>query len=610
MAEFGMKKKMISRATAVLGGLLCLIAPRVDHAAVPLPFIQTRGTEFVDESGKRVILKGCNLGNWLIIELWMFGGCIQTSDQAHLFAKLDERFGAGRAKQLMDVYRSSWITQRDFDQLKSFGFNAVRLPIDYRLLQSDQAPYEIKPDGFKWIDRAVDFAQNAGIYIILDLHSAPGGQSTDQCTGQSGQNKLWNNPMNQKREVDIWRAIATRYRERSNVAGYDLMNEPYADHKMDVRSELRKMMTDCYTAIRATGDKHVMFFPGALGSFPSFYDDPHVAGWSNVGFTEHFYPGLFGDKVAFEGHIRTLTQAVPTRQKWLDTVQSPYYIGEFNPVLDATGGTNVTRAYFDAFARQGWAGTLWSYKLVKPKGGATSNTWYCVSNADPLPKLKLDSSSYEEFENFFSSFAAIPMAVNQPLHDALTRTIPIALPLDPQDAMQSAPQADGPSLLKNGSFDEAGSRPDVADYWQCEGDGFHRETGRTPMHTGTAEMEYQQTASANSSQIWQDIPAQAGRRYRLSVSVLCDDSKDAKDVNKIELRLEGTLDGHAVTLNSMMVKGSEITAGDKWTQLSVDGTALGNSIRAKIIATPATNAPRGGAVKFDDATLQLLSDGK
>jgi glucan 1,3-beta-glucosidase len=581
-----------------------LLTAAQTHAADPttLPFIHAQGTELVDPSGKKVLLKGCNLGDWLLIELWMFGGCIQTSDQAHLFAKLDERFGKDRAAALMDLYRSSFITARDFDLIRSFGFNAVRLPIDYRLLQSDEAPYALKPDAFKWLDRAVDLAEGSGTYIILDLHAAPGGQSDDQCTGETGTNHLWNNPVNQQRTVDLWQAIASRYRNRSVVAGYDLMNEPYADHHMDVRNDLRKIMTGCYTAIRATGDQHVMFFPGPLGASPEFYGDPHTAGWTNVGFTEHFYAGLFGDKVAFESHLKTLARTFPARQKWLDRVQSPYYIGEFNPVLDAIGGPRVTRAYYDAFAEHGWAGTIWSYKLFKPTGGATTNTWYCVSNAQALPKLDLNSSTYEDFERFFASLATVPLAPNQPLLEALTAANPEKLPLEPVPAGKTADQ---PSLLKNGSFEDAGTQEDLADGWTRDGVGFRRETGAA--HSGKADLGYQGGQnSPKSSGIWQEVPATPGGRYHFSVFVSRDGDAKSQDDTAIELRLEGTLDGRQVILNTTKTHVADVGTSGKWTELSVDGTSLSSSILAHILITRGKAALAAEAFKFDDAALNPL----
>jgi endoglucanase len=594
--------KRLRKIAALAAVLVSTFANRAGYGAGAnaLPFIHAKGTELVNPSGQRVLLKGCNLGNWLLIELWMFGGCMQSSDQAHLFASLDQRFGKDRVEALMDLYRSSFITARDFDLIRSFGFNTVRLPMDYRLLQSDQAPYALKHDAFKWLDRAVDLAEQSGTYIILDLHAAPGGQSNDQCTGESGSNHLWNNPINAQRTVDLWHAISDRYRNRSVVAGYDLMNEPYADHHMDVRGDLRKMMGDCYAAIRSTGDQHVMFFPGALGADPEFYGDPHTSGWTNVGFTEHFYAGLFGDKVAFESHLKTLTRTFAARQKWLDRVQSPYCIGEFNPVLDSIGGPRVTRAYYDAFAHHGWAGTIWSYKLLKPAAGATSNTWYCVSNAAALPKLDLNASSFDEFERFFFSLAMIPLARNQPLFAALTATHPQTLPLE---AVPVKETTDSLSLLKNGSFEDTGSPPDMARSWTSEGDGLQRVAGIA--HSGKSVLVYQSGPDLpKTSGIWQEVPATPGRRYRFSVFVSRDGNVPSQE---IELRLEGILDGHQVVLNSSKIHAAEVASGDRWTLLTVDGTSLGSSIRASIHVTRGTASNNRLRIKFDDADLKSLS---
>jgi endoglucanase len=414
----------IAILASFLGPALCLAEENA-----PLSPIHAQGTQFVDAAGNAVILKGCNLGNWLLIELWMLGGCIKARDQATLFNTLNQRFGPDRGYQLMQTYRGNWITPRDFQMIRSFGFNVVRLPIDYRLLQSDQAPYALKEEGFKWVDKAVDMAQAAHVYVILDMHSVPGGQSDDQDTGEVHTNHFWNNPVNHQRTADLWRAMAQRYRNRSNVAGYDLMNEPFADHKTDVREDLKKIMLECYTAVRDTGDQHIVFFPGTLDKSPAFYDDPHSHNWTNVAFTEHFYPGLFGGKVAFESHLTALTKTFPARQRWLDRAQLPYFVGEFNPVQDATGGAEVTRAYFDTFAQHGWAATMWSYKLVKPTGGASSNTWYCATNAANLPKLSLTGSSYEDFEQFFSTLGTAPLAANPPLLTAMTQSQSPLLPL-------------------------------------------------------------------------------------------------------------------------------------------------------------------------------------
>ena len=79
----------------------------------------------VDPSDQPVTLRGCNLGNWLMIEPWMLGGCLDVPDQGQLTDILSRRFGHERGTRLLDLYRESYITPRDFALIKSFGFNLV-----------------------------------------------------------------------------------------------------------------------------------------------------------------------------------------------------------------------------------------------------------------------------------------------------------------------------------------------------------------------------------------------------------------------------------------------------------------------------------------------------
>jgi hypothetical protein len=416
-----------------------------------LSMLHANGGLIVDEAGRQVILKGCNLGNYLMLESWMLGGCIQQHgipfrDPATFLRTLRSRFGPDRANDLIDAYRQNYIEARDFALIKSFKFNLVRLPFDYRLLQEDQPPFQLKGDAFRWLDHALDMAEAAGVYVILDLHGAPGGQSLEDHTGEAGQNHLWKNGQNYQRTIALWRAIAERYKNRSVVAAYDLLNEPYSDHKMDVRAELARLMPLVCQAIRGTGDQHLMFFPGALGGGISFYGGV-PKGTANIGFTEHYYPGMFGDTPSMETQARTLNLGMPITRSYLTALAVPYYVGEFNVVLEAEDPARTMRAYYDLFAEYGWAGTMWSYRLLKPRAGAAPNAWYMATNAEPLPELDLDTSSFDDFQAFFSGIGQMPLAVNRPLREALTanQSTPLNLrrfasaPASIPPAAQSAP---------------------------------------------------------------------------------------------------------------------------------------------------------------------------
>ena len=187
-----------------------------------LSYLTPEGIAFVDEAGDPVILRGVNFGNWLLLEMWMqasFDGRIP--DQHSLEEVLASRFGEAEKDRLMEVWRSNLITERDFQLLSEYDFNVIRLPFWHTLMEEDDAPFQLKPNAFDWLDQALDWANEHGIYVILDLHGAPGAQGWEHHTGQEGRNELWSSQQNQDRTVWLWRQIAERYRDRSNIAAFD-----------------------------------------------------------------------------------------------------------------------------------------------------------------------------------------------------------------------------------------------------------------------------------------------------------------------------------------------------------------------------------------------------
>ena len=350
-----------------------------------LSLLSTRGTAWVDASGNRIVLKGCNLGNWLLQEMWMHNMRTQgIPDQYTMEQVLTRRFGEAAKDRLMDTYRANYITARDFRIIKSFGMNVVRLPILYTLIEDDHQPYQLKPDAWKHIDRAVDLAEAEGIYVILDLHGAPGGQSGEHHTGREGQNHLWGSEENRKRTIWVWQQIAKRYRDRTAVAGYDLLNEPSAPSE----AELRSLVLTIYRAIREVDPNHTVIFPALADGFASYGQPagrlagkPQELGLANVAVTTHFYPGLFGwGEPSVQTHERWLTQGVSEWRQRVEAGGVPMLVGEMNVVLRAAGGADMMRRSFDTYAGFGWATTMWAYKVFSSEGGVSGGSWGMVTN--------------------------------------------------------------------------------------------------------------------------------------------------------------------------------------------------------------------------------------
>ena len=113
--------------------------------------------------------------------------------------------------------------------IKSAGFNTVRVPVwwgqFYPINNISNSGW--RADAFTELDWLVNAAAAQGLYVIIDMHGAVGGQSTSDDTGQANQNAYWSNGNNQGNTAYMWWQIANHYNGNPTVAGYDLLNETY-----------------------------------------------------------------------------------------------------------------------------------------------------------------------------------------------------------------------------------------------------------------------------------------------------------------------------------------------------------------------------------------------
>lgn len=353
-----------------------------------LTLLKTDGTKWVDANGKQVLLKGTNLGNWLVQEFWMMGqGGNGVTDQCTLEAKLTERFGHDEKERLIKLFRDSWMTERDWDQLKAFGFNVVRLPILWSVIEDEKKPKTLRADAWKYLDWSIAEAKKRGMYVILDLHGAHGGQTPNDHTGCAGQNKYWTDTDAQERTKWLWQQIATKYKDEPVVAAYDPLNEPWGSTSEAMVTRVEEL----YKTIRAIDTQHIVLLPSHYGSIDG-YGNPTAKGFTNVAFEIHPYPGLFGDRpgdTAYMVHRDWLrcgptgTTGVCAYNKQVSDLKIPLLVGEFQPWQGAglDFGGQIGRATYDTFASYGWASTSWSYKVSSPAGGSGKGTWGLVTNA-------------------------------------------------------------------------------------------------------------------------------------------------------------------------------------------------------------------------------------
>ena len=100
------------------------------------------------------------------------------------------------------------------------------------------------------------------MYIVLDLHAAPGGQGNDQGISDYDPSKpnLWESEANQTKTVELWKKIAEKYADEPIIAGYDLINE--TNYPMNGNIPLRDLYYRITDSIRTVDTNHILFIEG------------------------------------------------------------------------------------------------------------------------------------------------------------------------------------------------------------------------------------------------------------------------------------------------------------------------------------------------------------
>jgi hypothetical protein len=188
--------------------------------------------------------------------------------QYDIKAKITDLIGKNNCEKFYSEWLKNMITERDIDSLKVWGFNSIRLPMHYNLftLPIEQEPVKGKDTllktGFDLTDKLLAWCKKNKIYLILDLHAAPGGQGNDKPIADVDTTKprLWENNYNQLKTIALWKKLAARYAKEEWIGGYDLLNE--TNYKMEGNEPLKKLFLEITKAIRSVDPNHIIFIEG------------------------------------------------------------------------------------------------------------------------------------------------------------------------------------------------------------------------------------------------------------------------------------------------------------------------------------------------------------
>ena len=350
-------------------------------------FLKADGKVLRNNYGKGdvVTLIGTNVGGWQVMEGWM---CPTNSkDQITTIETLTNRFSKEVADELIKVYEDHWFKEEDFDNIASLNFNVLRLPISYLNLLDENGL--LREDTLATYDWFVAECEKRDIYVILDLHAAPGSQNGKDHSGDTSGSKLYTSNEFMDLTVSLWEQLATHYKGNPTIAGYDLLNEPEGTN--EEKSPWGKVQIPfydrLYKAIREIDKEHIIILESIWE--PTDMPDPSVYGWENVMYEYHYY-GWDGIDDATKQKRFTNSKVELTNKANFNV---PVLIGEFTLFSNLSSWVHGLKVYDE----NGWSYTTWTYKTVE-----YGNWGIYTSRKSDTPEVNIYTDSLEVIKEKWS----------------------------------------------------------------------------------------------------------------------------------------------------------------------------------------------------------------
>lgn len=232
------------------------------HTNAKAQLLTVSGKKIINTSNNQeVILNAINFGNWMVMEGYMMNSTNQATAQHKWKQKLTTLIGSTNTATFYNAWLANHVTQADIIQVKNWGFNSVRLPLHYEYFVNAGTPDVWNNQGFTILDSVISWCAAAGVYAIIDLHAAPGGQSNNDISDYDNTKpSLWESEANKTKTVELWKKLSERYKAEPWIAGYDLINEPAWN--LPGGTALRDIYGRLTNVIRGNSDNHILFIEG------------------------------------------------------------------------------------------------------------------------------------------------------------------------------------------------------------------------------------------------------------------------------------------------------------------------------------------------------------
>lgn len=293
-----------------------------------------------------------------------------TFDEQSLWEWVGRRDGWDKAMELREVFANTWITEQDVERVSAMGLNLVRVPVWYDALETDLSAggNGFRGAGWRHLDDAARWARRHGVYLMIDLHGAPGGQGTSSHQGLRDGGHLWTEPACRAKAARLWKALSSYFDGDPHVAILDLLNEPVAARSA---KEYREVHDALYKAVREA-DTDASFIVMAEDGYKAgmFLASPKEMGWTNAMFGIHLYPSGPGTAAEFVAQMEEELHLAVTRLGgesvgYMARFDCPLFLAGFGP---RTGNGSWAAEAMDktiAMLNQRgvhWAPWTWKYR--------------------------------------------------------------------------------------------------------------------------------------------------------------------------------------------------------------------------------------------------------
>lgn len=384
------------------------------------------GATYVGE--RPFLLQGMGLGGWLLPEGYMWKFYTKCDRPRRMEKLICTLCGEEYEKAFWQRYYEYFITEKDIAWIAQQGLNSVRLPLNSRHLFSiDETGRVVFNDAvLQCVDRCLAWCKKYGLYLFLDMHGAPGGQTGQNIDdSENDAPELFIDEKNKEQLIQMWLLIAQRYAEEEAIGGYDLLNEPITKWNSQYYPQLIPLYRKLIHTIRGVDQRHIIVLEGV-----------HWA--TDFSVFEELSPEEASHNIMLEFHKYWSNPDIESLEPFVEAgkrLNTPLWMGE--------GGENNQQWYtyvFPMYERAGIGWCFWAYKKMdtpnSPVTFAMPNGWkqitdYLDGKAAPPPK-----NARMIFDAFLDSIAQSHYHTD--VMDAILRRPPLEIPAAAYDVEKIA----------------------------------------------------------------------------------------------------------------------------------------------------------------------------